>query len=81
MTQLRRDAAYIRTESPTAKGVKLSAFDERVCDVLSTPHTVISVAKALAGAESAQPSDLESRVADAMHHLLEADRIELSPDS
>lgn len=87
MTQLRRDAAYIRTESHG--GTTLTAFDEEVCELLSSAHTVISATKALAGSGRAcsdlsledWEANLESRVADAMLHLLQAERIELSPDS
>lgn len=85
MTQLRPDAAYIRTDLPTTNEIALSAFDEEVCEVLSTPHTVVSATKALTRprrpADSPDAGDLESRVADSMLHLLQAERIELSPDS
>jgi hypothetical protein len=86
MTQLKRDAAYIRTQSRTGanNAVALSAFDEQVCNVLESAHTVTSVARTLekAGLDSRDPStDLESRVAASMLRLLHADRIELSPDS
>ena len=91
MTQLRRDAAYIRTQSHTGGGgaVGLTAFDEQVCDVLASAHTVTSAAKTLAKTTppaagrdaSDQASDLESRVAASMLRLLQAERIELSPDS
>lgn len=80
MTQLRRDAAYISTERRRGDATTLTAFDEEVYDVFSTPHTVISATKTLAHT-SEQEADLESRVADAMLHLLQAERIELSPDS
>lgn len=90
MTQLRRDAAYIRTETRHGgHATALTAFDEEVYDLLSSPHTVISVTKTIArtGKQPAAralddwEADLESRVADAMLHLLQAERIELSPDS
>ncbi len=90
MTQLRRDAAYIQTESrPGKHATALSAFDEQVCNVLSSAHTVTSVTKALAKASPPAPgraaddkeADLESRVTASMLRLLEAERIELSPDS
>jgi len=85
MTQLKRDAAYIQTETPTGdNAAALSAFDKQVCNVLTTAHTVTSVAKTLekAGLDSRDPStDLESRVAASMLRLLHAERIELSPDS
>ncbi|WP_116813202.1 hypothetical protein [Steroidobacter cummioxidans] len=85
MTQLKRDAAYIQTESRrNGSAVALSAFDEQVCNVLTTAQTVTSVAKTLekAGLDSRDPStDLESRVAASMLRLLHAERIELSPDS
>jgi hypothetical protein len=80
MTQLRPDAAYIRTERRRGNSTTLTAFDEEVCGVLSTPHTVLSATKTLAQTGK-QDADLESRVADAMLHLLQAERIELSPDS
>nr|WP_298717996.1 hypothetical protein [uncultured Steroidobacter sp.] len=85
MTQLKRDAAYIRTESRGGDDtVALSAFDQQVWDVLSSAHTVTSVARTLeqAGLDSRDPAtDLESRVAASMLRLLHAERIELSPDS
>jgi hypothetical protein len=91
MTQLRRDAAYIRTKSHTGGGgaQALTAFDEQVCNLLSSAHTVTSAAKTLANTAPAaagrdsgdQASDLESRVAASMLRLLQAERIELSPDS
>lgn len=91
MTQLRRDAAYIRTQSSMngSAAVVLTAFDEQVCDLLASAHTVTSAAKTLANATppaagrdaSDQARDLESRVAASMLRLLQAERIELSPDS
>ena len=81
MTQLRPDAAYIRRDTRQQKAAPLNEFDEEVCDVLSTAHTVKSVTKTLAQSGSEPEADLESRVADSMRHLLEAERIELSPDS
>ena len=91
MTQLRRDAAYIRTETrPTgAHAIALTAFDKEVCDVLASAHTVISATKTLA--KTSPPAagraaddieaELESRVTASMIRLLQAERIELSPDS
>jgi hypothetical protein len=77
MSQLRRDAAYIRTKSHersnNASSPQLSGFDEQVYDLLSSAHTVTSVAKTL--------SALEDRVADSMQRLLQSERIQLSPDS
>ena len=88
MTQLRRDAAYIRTKTPATSGnaAALTAFDEEVCKVLATAHTVTSAAKTLSASvpstDAANPAaDVESRVAAAMLRLLQAERIELSPDS
>ena len=91
MTQLRRDAAYIRTQSPKGgnAAVLLTDFDEQVCNLLESAHTVISATKTLAKTtppaagrdESDKASDLEPRVAASMLRLLQAERIELSPDS
>lgn len=91
MTQLRRDAAYIRTETRPARApaVTLTVFDETVCDVLASAHTVTSATKTLANtspppagrAADDREADLESRVAASMIRLLQAERIELSPDS
>lgn len=91
MTQLRRDAAYIRTKSHTggSAAVLLTDFDEEVCALLASAHTVTSAAKTLAQTTppaagrdaSDKVSDLESRVAASMLRLLQAERIELSPDS
>ena len=82
MTQLRRDAAYIRTRSHErtagAHAAQLTQFDEQVLQLLSTAHTVKSAAKTLS-----RPTDveLETRVAESMQRLLQAERIQLSPDS
>ena len=75
MTQLRTDAAYIRTKARQDNGpvVDLTSFDEAVYDVFTSAHTVTSAAKTL--------SQAESQVAASMLRLLEAERIELSPDS
>jgi len=77
MTQLRSDAAYIRTRShertAAAHAAQLSQFDEQVFELLSSAHTVKSAAKTL----SAQ----DDRVAASMQRLLQAERIQLSPDS
>lgn len=91
MTQLRRDAAYIRTETRPAgaPAVTLTVFDEIVCDVLASAHTVTSATKTLAKASPPavgraaddQEADLESRVTESMLRLLQAECIELSPDS
>lgn len=91
MTQLRRDAAYIRTETRSGgvPAITLTVFDEEVCDVLSSAHTVTSATKTLAKASPPAASraaddleaDLESKVAASMIRLLQAERIELSPDS
>lgn len=91
MTQLRRDAAYIRTKARAGShpADALTGFDEAVYNALTSAHTVTSAAKTLAQASSPTASrtansshaDLESDVAASMLRLLEADRIELSPDS
>ena len=73
MTQLRSDAAYIRTKATAGKSRALSSFDEEVYGVLTSAHTVQSAAKTLATSES--------QVAASMRRLLDAERIELSPDS
>jgi hypothetical protein len=85
MTQLRRDAAYIRTKSnertPGAHGAQLSPFDEQVFQLLSTAHTVKSAAKTLSRPSDVSADEIESRVAESMQRLLQAERIQLSPDS
>ena len=93
MTQLRRDAAYIRTKShertTAASAAQLTEFDEQVFQLLSTAHTVKSAAKTLSRPTDG-PKDhsgdhsgdqMEDRVADSMQRLLQAERIQLSPDS
>lgn len=84
MTQLRRDAAYIRIGNQERTGKTradaLTDFDEQVCGVLESAHTVTSVTKTLSRA-SVTDRDLEERVADSMFRLLQAERIQLSPDS
>jgi len=85
MTQLRPDAAYIRTNSHErtagASALHLSQFDEQVCQLLSSAHTVKSAAKTLSRPTDASLDDWESRVAESMRRLLQAERIQLSPDS
>jgi hypothetical protein len=85
MSQLRRDAAYIRTKShersSNAGSPQLSGFDEQVYDLLSSAHTVISAAKTLSKTTQETGSSLEDRVADSMQRLLQSERIQLSPDS
>ena len=85
MTQLRRDAAYIRTKShertADAHAAQLSQFDEQVLQLLSTAHTVKSAAKTLSRPSDASGDEMEHRVAESMQRLLQAERIQLSPDS
>jgi hypothetical protein len=85
MTQLRHDAAYILTQSHerTARpsATSLSEFDEQVCRVLSSAHTVKSAAKTLANSTEDSLTQWEERVAESMRRLLQAERIQLSPDS
>jgi hypothetical protein len=90
MTQLRRDAAYIRTSrherTTDGRGTEFDAFDEEVCKVLGSAHTVTSAAKTLSStlrpdSRTDSPADLEDRVAASMLRLLQAERIQLSPDS
>lgn len=85
MTQLRRDAAYIRTKpherTAAAQAAQLSQFDEQVFQVLSTAHTVKSAANTLSRPSETSPDGLEDRVAESMQRLLRAERIQLSPDS
>jgi hypothetical protein len=84
MSQLRRDAAYIRTKShersSNSGAAQLTSFDEQVYDLLSSsPHTVISAARTLSSEEGGK--SLEDQVADSMQRLLQLERIQLSPDS
>lgn len=85
MTQLRRDAAYIRTQSHErtagAPAAQLTQFDDQVFQLLSSAHTVKSAAKTLSRPTEASVGELEKRVADSMQRLLQAERIQLSPDS
>jgi hypothetical protein len=87
--QLKRDAAYIRKQAHerqahestgAAASSPLTAFDEEIYNLLSTAHTVVSVANTLSPSKQ-RPADLEERVAASMQRLLQADRIQLSPDS
>ena len=85
MTQLRRDAAYIQTKSHErsagAGEPQFGQFDERVCQLLGSAHTVTSAAKALSRPADVALDELENRVAESMQRLLQAERIQLSPDS
>lgn len=85
MTHLRRDAAYIRTKShertAAAGAMHLSQFDDQVCELLSSAHTVKSAAKVLSRASDTSADELENRVAESLQRLLQAERIQLSPDS
>ena len=85
MTQLRPDAAYIKTKSHErtagASSAQLSKFDEQVYELLSSAHTVKSAAKTLSRPTGTSVDDLEPQVAESMQRLLQAERIQLSPDS
>jgi hypothetical protein len=82
MMQLRRDAAYIRaTPLEQTSEAPLSAFDQQVLQLLSTAHTVKSAAKALSRPSDTSLEGLEDRIAQSMRRLLQADRIQQSPDS
>lgn len=82
MTQLRRDAAYIRTKSHERPGeAQLDAFDQQVLQLMKTAHTVKSAAKTLSRPSDASADGLEDRVAQSMQRLLQAEQIQLSPDS
>ena len=85
MTQLRRDAAYIRTKSHErtsgTQAAQLSPFDEQVLQLLNTAHTVTSAAKTLSRPTEVSVDEMETRVADSMQRLLQAEKIQLSPDS
>jgi hypothetical protein len=85
MTQLRRDAAYIRTQShertTAAPATQLTQFDEQVFQLLSTAHTVKSAAKTISRPTDGSGDQNEDRVAESMQRLLQAERIQLSPDS
>lgn len=85
MTQLRRDAAYIRTNpherTSGAHAAQLGQFDERVFQLLSTAHTVKTAAKTLSRPGGVSVDEMENRVADSMQRLLQAEKIQLSPDS
>jgi hypothetical protein len=83
MVQLKADAAYVRKSAagrpPHHSNASPDAFDARVYELLKTPHTVISLARALASAADASPDS--PAITQAMRRLLEQDLIELSPDS
>lgn len=84
MTQLRRDAAYIRTkphERMTGSHAHFSQLDEEVFQLLGTAHTVKSAAKTLSRPSDVSVDEIENRVAQSMQRLLQAERIQLSPDS
>jgi len=74
---LKSDAAYVRTKShersKDANNGELDAADDKVLAVFSTPHTVSSAAKTL--------NEAETHVSAAMQRLLQAERIQLSPDA
>lgn len=85
MTQLRRDAAYIQTKShertTNVDSAPSSQFDKQVLQLLGTAHTVKSAAKSLSRPGDVSVDEMERRVADSMQRLLQAERIQLSPDS
>jgi hypothetical protein len=49
--------------------------------LLSTAHTVKSAAKTLSRPSDESSDQMEDRVAESMQRLLQAERIQLSPDS
>lgn len=85
MTQLRPDAAYIRTQpherTSSASAIQLTEFDEQVCQLLGTAHTVKSAARSLSRPSGTLRDAWENQVAQSMGRLLQAERIQLSPDS
>jgi hypothetical protein len=52
-----------------------------VLQLLSTAHTVKSAAKTLSQPTDVPGNEMETRVAESMQRLLQAERIQLSPDS
>ena len=81
MTHLSSSAAYVRKQNvATAHAMRLAggadAFEERVWELLQTPQTVESLERA-AGELQSQGKKVEY----VMERLLDADLIEISPDS
>ena len=83
MTHLLSSAAYIR-KNTTLDGrasqvanVQRSAIDAKVWELLETPQTIESLQRAASGDTRTDRSHIEHM----MKRLLDADLIELSPDS
>ena len=86
MTNLVPTAAYIRKNvsdpGPDDGGRGgASAFKQELWELLRTPHTVESLSRALTAASRSTTDDVDSSIRAALEQWLEADLVELSPDS
>jgi hypothetical protein len=83
MTHLLPSAAYIRKDAPVdgralrAAGLRGSSIDEKVWELLETPQTIDSLQRAASRDTQAD----RGHIAHVMERLLDADLIEVSPDS
>jgi hypothetical protein len=80
MTNLVPTAAYIR-KNVSDPGGGASAFERELWELLRTPHTVESLSRALTPASRSTTDDVDSSIRAALEQWIEADLVELSPDS
>jgi hypothetical protein len=85
MTEV-RSAAYIRkgssrhTRNTEPPGVT-TVLEQELWELLRTPHTVQSLSRAITAAARSTTDDADATIKIALGQWIEADLIELSPDS
>jgi hypothetical protein len=81
MTQLSTSAAYVRKNAARDRALRAAGMSgseiEEVWELLETPQTVVSLQRAAGEKAKIQSGDIE----EILERLLDADLIELSPDS
>jgi hypothetical protein len=86
MTDLHPTAAYIRKDvgdpRPDDGGRGgASAFKRELWELLRTPHTVESLGRAVTTASRSTTDNVDASIRAALEQWIEADLVELSPDS
>lgn len=83
MVELNLTAAYIRKNSVISvpPDAMETSLDAEILALLNSAHTVESLSRKVARTRREVPQPLDREVAAAMHRLLDAELIELSPDS
>ena len=86
MTDLVRTAAYIRKDVNRRTPVDgdqggTGALQRELWELLRTPNTVESLSRAISTATRSTTDDVDSSIRAALKQWIEADLVELSPDS